>query len=179
MKTKTINIYSFEELSKEAQERAHTDWIQNNDYFFLPDNMSEWLHELLEENNIKDLNDTSKAGTKPTPVYYSLSYCQGDGVMFAGEFEWKDYRVSIKHSGHYYHSYSKIIDIYKDDETGMSVDAEEEIYTEFENIYQNICKELERRGYDHIEYEDSLESFLEACEVNDYTFLENGKMENI
>lgn len=174
MKTKTITLYNFNELTKEAQEKAHQDWIASNDYPFLSDCMNEWLHELLEENKTKDLNDTSKPNTKPTPVFYSLSYSQGDGVMFEGHFEWKKYQVIIKHSGHYYHSNSKTIEItYGDDN-----EATEKVYAEFEKIYQSICEELETRGYNQVEYEDSLEVFEETCQANEYTFLSTGKMEN-
>jgi hypothetical protein len=174
MKTKTINLYTYDELTKEAQEVALREWRDNNDYFFLSDNLAERLHELLEENKIKDTNDTSKAGTKPTPVLYSLSRCQGDGAMFEGVFEWNGYTVSIKHSGHYYHSNSKTIEITND--TGDYI--EDKPFEDFEALYQKICKELERYGYDFIEYEDSEENFKEACDANEYTFLLSGKMEN-
>ncbi len=176
--TKEYTIYTVEELTQEARDKAHNKFNENNDYSFLSDNLNERLHELLEENNIKDLNDTSKPSTKPTPVLYSLSNSQGDGAMFEGYFEWNDYTIKIKQSGHYSHSNSKTIEIYKDDEKGNAIDADEKVYTEFEKIYQSICKELERIGYDFIEYEDSEENFLQQCEANEYTFLADGTMFN-
>lgn len=84
--TREYQLYTFDELSQEAKDKARAKYNENNEYYFLGDNMAERLHELLEENKIKDLNDTSKAGTKPTPVFYSLSYSQGDGAMFEGNF---------------------------------------------------------------------------------------------
>lgn len=177
MKTKTITLYNFNELSKEAQEKAHQDWINNNDYYYLGDCLNEWLHELLVENNIKDLNDTSKPGTKPTQVLYSLTCSQGDGCMFEGEFRWKDWYITIKHSGHYYHSNSKTVSWnYNEEPTDRQ--PSEKVEAQFESIYQSICKELENRGYDFIEQEDSLENFIEVCDGNEYTFLSSGKMEN-
>lgn len=171
MKTKTINLYSLDELSKEAQEQAHAEWIKNNDYSFLNDCLAELLHELLEENNIKDLSTTS------TQVLYSLSNNQGDGAMFQGSFQWEEQTISIEHSGRYYHSYSKEITF--DDFVGEDKENEEEIIAgKFETIYQSICKKLEKYGYDWIECEDSFESFQSACEANDYTFLSTGEMEN-
>lgn len=175
MTTKTIDLYKLEELSKEAQKKAHSKWVENNDYHFLSDYLAERLHELLEENNIKDTNDTSKPGTKPTPVFYSLSYSQGDGAMFEGDFEWDDYRVNIQHAGHYYHYNSKIINI---ESIETDEEASEKVHADFDEIYIKICKELERYGYDFIEQEDSFENFQEMCEANEYTFLENGIMEN-
>ncbi|MES2408991.1 MAG: hypothetical protein V4509_01680 [Patescibacteria group bacterium] len=175
MKTKTITLYSLSELSKEAQKKAHDQWISNNDYTWLSDCLNERLHEMLIENSIKDLNDTSKPGTTPTEVQYSLSYCQGDGMMFAGSFEWKDWTVRIKHAGHYYHSHSKETSFY--DENGEE-GAPEDVENEFETIYQKICKDLERYGYDWIAEEDSFERFEESCEANEYTFTSEGIMEN-
>lgn len=175
--TKEYSVYTIDELSKEAQEKAHEKWVENNDYFFLEDDLNERLHELLEENNIKDLNDTSKAGTRPTQVMYSLSYRQGDGAMFEGMFQWKEYTIHVKHSGHYYHYNSKNFSI-------MLTDTEEEpenyleVEKEFDDIYVDICNKLARYGYDYIEYEDSMEAFEEACDANEYTFLEDGSMFN-
>lgn len=180
MKTKTINLYSYQELSDEAKKKAHAKWREDNDYMFLENDMNEWLHELLKENKIKDVygtyneKDLNTFGqtSKRANVRYSLSYCQGDGVMFEGTFEWEDHMLKITHNGHYYHSHSKIVDWIDQPQSEVQE-------RRFEEIYQKICKELERRGYDYIEYEDSEESFIEACEANDYTFRENGVMENI
>lgn len=173
--TKEYKVYNLEELSKEAQEKAHNTWIEQNDYYFLSDYLNERLYELLKENNIKDTNDTSKPGTKPTQVQYSLSHCQGDGCMFAGDFEWKSYRVNIQHAGRYNHYNSKIINI---ESIKTDREASEKIHADFDKIYIKICKALERIGYDFIKYEDSFESFQELCEANEYTFLEDGTMQN-
>lgn len=176
MKTKTLTLYDYSELSKEAKEVALRKWRENNEYLFLDDFMAHKLHELLEENGIKDKNDTSKAGTRPTPVYYSLSYCQGDGAMFQGSFKWNGYNVDIKHRGHYYHSYSADVEI--TDEEGNEPETGEPLKA-FELIYQNICGELEDFGYSTMREEDSEERFIEVCELNEWTFRENGLLENL
>lgn len=175
MKTKTIELYEYSELSPEAQKKALSQWREGNDYFFLEYELQEKLHELLGEHGIKDTNDTSKPGTKPTPVYYSLSYCQGDGAMFEGVFEWNGYTVTVKHSGQYYHYNSKDIDMV--DEEGNEPETNEPLKS-FNELYVSICKELEHQGYAFMEYEDSEEMFVEACEANEYTFTIDGKIEN-
>lgn len=159
-------VYPLSMLSKEAQEKAHKEFIKGNDYPFLEDYLLELLNSELKENQITNINDIN--------LYYSLSYCQGDGLMFRGSFSWKDYVVTIKHSGHYNHSNSKTISIEKDYDTPCS-DKE---YEEFESIYQDICKKLEKAGYDYIENEDSFESFRDNCEDNSYTFTKEGIMKN-
>jgi hypothetical protein len=188
MKTKIINLYTIEELEKEnikGYEKAIQYFRGNNDYMFLEDCMNEKLHELLEENKITDLNDTSKAGTKPTPVRYSLSYSQGEGAMFEGKFifkhEGKEYTAKVKHSGYYYHSNSKDITIV--DSEGEETDAEGYAWGDaeayFNGLYIDICKELKTYGYDFIEYEDSEENIKGNCEANEYYFTIDGVLTNI
>lgn len=173
--TKEYELLTFDELPQEAKDKAREDYNQNNYDYFLADCMAERLHELLEENNIIDLNDTSKPGTKPTQVFYSLSHSQGDGAMFEGDFEWNGYFVTVKHSGSYYHENSKTIDI--TDEEGNEPETDEPEKA-FNDIYVKICKELEKYGYDYIEHENSEENFREICEANNYTFLLSGEMMN-
>lgn len=173
--TKEYEVFTFDELDQKAKDRALKDYNCDNDYQFLSNDLAERLHELLVENKVKDLNDTSKAGTKPTPVWYSLSYSQGDGTMFEGNFEWNGYSVTIKHSGNYYHSNSKTIDI--TDEEGNEPETDEPLKA-FESIYQSICNELENYGYKEIEYQSSEKCFRENCESNEYNFLSDGKMVN-
>lgn len=168
MKTIKLKLYTVKELSKEAFKKAHEEWIKNNDYFFLEEYLTEQLKDLLKENKItNDSNDVS--------IGYSLSYCQGDGVMFSGHFEWNGYTVKIEHEGRYYHSNSKVISI--EDKEGNTVDTNEP-YEVFEKIYQTICKELEKDGYNYIEHEDSEENFVNMCEMNNYTFEVDGTIRN-
>lgn len=182
MKTKTINLYSYDELSKEAQEKAFKQWRENNDYIFLSDDMNERLHELLEENKIKDVNGEYDTVNHVRPkgkakVLYSLTYCQGDGAMFTGSFEWNGYEIIIKQSGHYYHSYSKTIEMTPEG-ADYNIAEEAEAYKEFEKIYQSICQQLEEYGYKIIDGEDSNERFVEECEANEWTFTSDGTLES-
>ena len=170
MKTKTINLYSFQELSKQAQKKAHSNWIAHNDCYYLTEYLTDYLKEKLTENKIKYRGDSD------LKVYYSLSSNQGDGCMFEGHLEWNGYNIDIKQKGHYYHENSKEITI--TDEEGNEPETDEP-ETAFNDIYVSICKELEKAGYNYIEAEDDLENFKEACESNEYTFLENAEMENL
>lgn len=181
--TKTYNVYKLEELTPKAQEKARAKWAESNEYYFLSDYLNERLHELLEEKGIKDLNDTSKAGTRPTQVLYSLGYSQGDGACFRGEFlftyENVEYTAIVTHSSRYYHAKSVDITILRDgsevDATGYTWGDAEEY---FKNIYEDICTELEAEGYNYMEYEDSMERFQEVCDGHEYMFLEDGTMFN-
>jgi hypothetical protein len=162
MKTKTINIYTFDELKKDVQEKVIEDFRDGEEYLFLREDLRWRLKDLLLENEIKGDED----------IYYSLNYSQGDGVMFFGHFEWRGYTVTIQHTGRYYHENSKIT--YIENEDGE--DAEEELYKEFDVIYVNICRELKRYGYDLMETATSDENITEMIRVNDYYFTEEGEL---
>lgn len=166
--TKTFEVYEYSELSKEAKERALNDWNERNDLSILQDILQDMCGEFLREHGIKCTSNY------PT-VMYSLSNSQGDGAMFEGTFEWKNFNVKIKHQGHYYHSYSKDMDI--EDVTGKTFDYES-VYREFEAIYQSICKKLEKYGYDWIEDEQSEAHFIDECNANEWTFTKEGLMFN-
>ena len=172
----TIELYEYDELNKKAQERALSDWNEHNDDPFMQSHMINLLKEKLEERSIKYDTDTIN-------VYYSLALCQGDGFMFEGLLTWKKkWSVRINHSGHYYHSNSKTVEIWetaKDNLDHSDNIVPEAVAESFEEMYQAVCKEMEQIGYDHIEYTQSEESFREVCEANGYTFEKNGKMRNV
>lgn len=167
MKTITKNIYSFNELSKEAQEKAHSDYKTNNSYDGLTDYLYDNLKEYIRDIQIDDLQN----------LYYSLSYCQGDGVCFTGRFTYKDHDIEVKHNSPYYY-HSKTVDI-----TDLT-EYEKETYDntvekEFQTIYEDICNQLEKDGYAYMDMEDSLETFEEICNNNEYyMFYEDGTLYN-
>jgi|TARA_Y100000310_G_scaffold299507_1_gene334415 hypothetical protein len=159
---RTIKVYEYNDLNEKAKEKALNWFRENNNYDFLSDDLEEDLKELLRVNKIS-FDESLK-------IYYSLSYSQGDGFCFEGDFEYKDYQINIKNSGHYSHKNSVNIEITKED----GEDAKEEIYKEFKNIFDDICDELEKIGYSYIESENSEENFRDWSNANDYRFLEDG-----
>lgn len=172
MKTKTISLYEYSELSPKAKEKALSKWQETVDNPLLQSHMINVLKEKLEERGIKYDTDS-------IDVRYSLSNSQGDGFMFEGELVWGKYTIYIKHGGgRYYHSNSALVEVQETDNLGFHMDDDHEDVKKFDALYQEICKEMERIGYDEIEYEQSEESFINACEANEYTFREDGTMEN-
>jgi hypothetical protein len=174
MKTiqKEYNLYKFEELDQKAKDKAREKFNEHNEYYFLTDNLREYIHEELTEAGIKVLGVATSANPSIKP-YYSLSYCQGDGLMFEAILEDKDGNTyNVKHAGHYYHERST--NIVATDKNDEYIDSE----AFNEQIYIPICKRVAQRGYDEIEYEDSEECFAGTCEANEYTFLSDGTMFN-
>ena len=170
MKKIEIEVFPFSELSEEAKEKAR-DWFrEGHDDPFMQSHMINVLKEKLDERKIKYDTDS-------IDVRYSLSHCQGDGFMFIGTLEWKKYTIYIKHSdAHYYHKHTAQIEIQETDNLGFHMDDEHKDVKKFEGIYNSICDEMERIGYDEIEYQNSAEYIDEIMEANDYQFRKDGTL---
>lgn len=108
---------------------------QDNDFYFLSDDLKEILKDELQKHKIKYYDDLGH--------YFSLTCSQGDGYMFYGSFNWKNYSIQIKHNGHYYHS--NTADIFITTLKGNEVKAE--IEEKFKELYKGICNTLEKTGY--------------------------------
>lgn len=163
MITKTINLYTFDELSEKAKEKALNAWRENDDMPFLETDMQEHFEELLKKHNMKEVSKSN--------LQYSLSYCQGDGVSFTGNYKWKNYNVEMIHTNtHYYHKYTVSIDI----TTMNDNDAKESIYDSFKSIYESICDELEKIGYSYIDDSYNDTNIIETIESNGYHFTNEG-----
>lgn len=165
--TKEYTLYEFKELSEEAKNSAierYRNTCYEYELPFLEEDMQYHLEELLKKNRMK---------CSDSKVYYDLSYSQGSGAMFTGTVEWKSYIVNIKHYGRYYHYNSKEFTI---ESAKTSKEARAEVYAEFNELYVDICKELERLGYNHIEDYTSDESIADILEANEYEFLEDGSI---
>lgn len=168
METRSYNVYKFDELPKEAQQEAIERWREDDDLPFLSEYLEEIAGDLLVKNGI--VVDDLK-------VYYSLSYCQGDGAMIEMKnATWnkaKKYSIDVKQSGHYYHYNSKEITI--QDENGN--DAPEKLQDSFNELYVKICQELAKSGYKYIEDTQSDEGIMDTLRVNDYDFTLDGKID--
>lgn len=166
VQTDTYNVYKFDELSKEAQERVLDTFREQEDFPFLEDDMEYKLEELLKQYKLK-YDELPK-------MYYSLSYCQGDGAMFYGTVYYKQYTVNITHQGHYYHYNSKSFDIDLTNGNNISMATHERISEEFNELYIDLCRELEKYGYAIMDATLSDESIIDMVNANEYEFTEDG-----
>lgn len=176
MKTKTITLYEYSELSEKSKEKALEYYRENMfDHYGLQVEMDNAIEPLLEMHGIKPVATADrKYPSSFAKIYYSLSNSQGDGAMFEGTFEWntgtRTITVNVKQSGRYYHSHSKEVDM---------PEASEAECARFEKIYQSICEELERVGYAYIEDVQSEAHFIEDCNVFEWLFREDGTREDL
>lgn len=161
-------VYTFDELTTEAKNRAIEDYRQDQDFPWLSDDMSNKLVELLAENKIT-------YDFQPN-LYFSLSYSQGDGAMFEGTMRFKAWTISVKHYGNYYHENSKTIESITSTKTGEEPSDKvwKRVFDEFEPLYVSICKQVAEYGYSIIEAETSDENISQWLLEMDVEFNADG-----
>jgi hypothetical protein len=192
MQTVNIEIFKFNELSEAAKETAIEQYRNSIDdvlWYFSDD-----INEQLREENIT---------LKKNGLQYSLNYCQGDGLSFAGEFDvQKMVKMALPNlsekrqnvvneciyslyssgnTGHYCYASKNDIDIeYNypnlDYNKHSNLTALCEIVVEFtKDYYIALCNKFEKQGYSEIEYQYSNEGIIENIIDNDYDFTIDGK----
>ncbi|MFA5240427.1 MAG: hypothetical protein WC476_12075 [Phycisphaerae bacterium] len=173
-------VYRFKELNREAKDKAIANWYEKEDYPFLEEQLTESCKALLEAAKIKG----------DPALGYSLSYSQGDGLNFTGEFEWRKYRITVTHSWRY--PFASASEITLSNEEGgeiisesakilpkFNASKESKLFNRFAKIYLGICFKLEREGYATLEYRMNDKEFAEHCQANNYNFFKDGRMINL
>lgn len=184
MQTKTYTVYTFDELSPEAQQRAIKEYHDNDDMPFLADDMNEYAHELIEANNIK--LDKTEIGTdyakrnwnnfsEKYRCFFDLSYSQGDGAIIELEGQWKKYRVTVKQRGNYSTPSHCTITLEHLDNPDKEVP--EKAIEQFTKLYEAMCDELKKRGYREIEHQASDEYISEILRSNNCFYTAKGKVD--
>lgn len=173
MREVSMQVYPFQELDQKARTYALSKYQEHNDYPFLYEELYELLRQFLDEEEVTVLDD------QLCKVYYSLSSSQGDGVCFIGTFRFNvdniPYDVTITHKNRYYHY--KSVDIFVEP-TGeyISDDLINNAEEVFKRLYKTICDDLEKEGYEYIDYENSEEHFQNMCDINEWEFFKSGVM---
>ena len=168
MKQNVINSYSFNELSEAAKNKAIQQHYENEDYYFLSEDLNEYLIELLNEYGYQYLN---------IKLEYSLSNSQGDGVNFTGELKINcNNEITIKIEKlnfRYCHELTTALFFY--DENNEQINEIDEIKKD----YIQICKKVEKYGYSILEYRMSFDEFNEYSEENNIEYFISGKLFNL
>ena len=178
MQRYTVTRYEFSELSPEAQERAVNDWRDDK----ASDDCSWWLTPLLEDH----LDDQLGSEDQQLNIYYSLSYCQGDGVALEGRITpataplltWPAGAAYayFKHSGHYSHAYSFSCTVEADEGDEIEGPAVDVLL----NQLREVCFSLEKIGYKALEADLEESNIREEIENNtDADFTAEGKLARI
>ena len=166
-KKRSYTVYRFNELSKEAKEKAIQRHYDREDYPWLYEDLKSQCEEALKKAKISIESDSLE-------LSYSLSHCQGDGLSFTGYFTWRKWAVTIKRgTSNYSHRYSVNFNI----ENQEALDAPGLIYDKFRAIYYKICAVLEKQGYGIVDYYMDDIEFNEYCESNDCWFTKDGNID--
>jgi len=191
MRTIRTKIYTFDELSDGAKQVAIQE-MRNSKEIHL-----DWFNDDAKE-------QINEAGFyDDVELQYSLSYCQGDGLSFScnrieervllsffaeilGEGKEKTAKVIMDNcsfvntgnDGHYCYASKRDIDYtfesYKNDYKNIN-QVVAKVLEKIENLYVDLCKDLENQGYKDIEYQYSDECIIDDIQANDYEFLKSGK----
>lgn len=158
--TKTIKIYNFDELSEDVKRKLIEKEIEYQHEAYCEDclesDMKYYANELL-----KKYFKENKAELKN--VYYSLSYCQGDGAMFEFDLYYYNKHVQIQHYGHYYHKYMFIVDDYE-----LTEKQEKQLKEKVLKMFE----EFENYGWNLVDYRITEAEAIEILQENEY--LEDG-----
>lgn len=199
MKTIEIKLYSFNELSEEAKERAIEKERHNQCYLDC-----EWW-EFVYEHHTQAIK---KAGFDITRIYFSGFWSQGDGAMF--EYDGLDKKLLYKavdsldlpkwkkailkngyisgkgvQSGRYCHENSCSHSIYIETDNGMQhYDNIEKLFYEYttdieeyiEGFYIDLCSDLYKELESEYEYLTSDESISEYLIANEFEFTVDGNI---
>jgi hypothetical protein len=197
MKVVEVQVFTFEELSEGAKEKARQWWREGGlDYKWW-----EFVYEGFKEK-------ATGMGFDVTNIYFSGFWSQGDGAMF--EYHRLDNKLLLqfveglklspmrkqwlvnnayvsgsgRHSGHYYHSGCCTHSIYWQVDNGQLhwstnfyrwIESFVEDFEYFiKGLYEELCSELYKsleKEYEHLMSDEYVD---ECIIINEYEFLENG-----
>ena len=195
MRTIETEVYTFDELSDDAKENAIEEFREDKYKYLNLDNFYDDCVYQLEE-----------LGFVNPKVQYSLNYCQGDGLSFeADEYtkledlyieelgKGKEYTAQLLadnstlvcagNEGRY--CYASTSDIYlciENYSSAINTDCEninnvvDIVRGKLGDLYVDICRDLEKQGYDYLEYQLSDECIIEDIKYNEYEFTKEGKL---
>jgi hypothetical protein len=185
MKTKTINLYQFNELTEEQQAKV----LEKHRYF-----NEDITCNLIEYDDIH-IEKLKELGFINPDISYSLSYCQGDGASFTcSELDYelllkyykgkhkgwmleilKEYcevRIKRIYSCRYVHENSCNTELYEYTQYNYPriIDELENIRQYIENIRLEACVNLAEDLQNEIDYLQSDEAIAESLIANEYYF---------
>ena len=207
MTTKTVNLYTFNELSDSAKEKARDWWRESScdDSF--------WSECTLDEAK----EQAENMGLDIDKIYFSGFSCQGDGACYTGswnasrvkvgetakdwgdspetkeirriasEFEqfakdWPESSFSVTHSGRYSHEYCTDFSVSLGEDADNNEEITPEQWREASDWLIETARDYMRWIYKQLEkeyeYQNSDERVDENIVNNDYTFLISGKRED-
>lgn len=189
-----VEAYNYSELSKEAKEVAKDQYKDTcREPYMFSEDLVEDLHVTYGLFNLK--------------TYYSLGYCQGDGLCLEGKIDDSEIfnnplfrKIALKglvgkqiqlaedgiagaafnHNGRYY--YAKSTNVENIDNHYDMTDKQQKVVDKvIQNItdwYLEFCAEWEKIGY-HFFYEVDDETMIDMSEANQWVYDIDGNITNV
>ena len=186
MKVKTIKVFEFSELDQKTQEKVIDSFREDFYIDIYNEPLEEQFKEIAEEKGFKDVE-----------FCWSLENCQGDGVSFGckdldgehflkknkllSKFGWtlkKDIIFNLNRiDSHYSHKNTINVDWESyEDLTEKQEEQIEELKEIIEKVRCEVCDDCEKEGYKYYEWLLSDENITNHIEINEYEFLEDGRI---
>ena len=188
MRTKSVILYSIDELSPEAKETA----LETFHYWNVEAGWCDWLLEQLKE-------ELAKAGYRDAEISYTGFYSQGDGASFTcpsvdlSKFI-KDKRTklfrlaqknyiyaSIERVSSSYYSHEGTCKVTVEWDADGEIDLTDEIREQIQALEDIIesnrlywCKKIYTELKEQYEYQTSDKAITESLLANEIEFLEDG-----
>jgi len=171
MQTKTINLYSFDELSYKAKQKA----IENLSDINV--NYSEWDNTIEDAEQI-GLRIISLDDHRPNKGEFINSAEDCANLILKNHGEMCDTYKTAKSFLDAYLPLKKSWDD-NDDNDGFLFEYEQDATDMSEDFLQSLLEDYRIIGNKNYEYMTSDEAIIETIKANDYTFTIDGKLENI
>ena len=201
--TVEYNIYKYNELSEEAKEAVKEWYLENQEPYFFTEMCKEDLYCLFGKNNLDVQYSLASCQGDGLNIYGKINAKDIINCLnnHNGGAEFKEFEdvltedekkiilayaedcgeVKLPMNNRYCYSLADYIDIVEDWiwelENADYTDINEEALKKFEKLvremFGKLCRTYEKWGYDYF-YEISEEDLEEACEANEWEFLENG-----
>lgn len=173
MKIKTIKLYEFSELSEEAKQKAIENLYDCNVNY-------DWWESVYE--------DANNIGLKITGFDLDRgSYCKGDFNLSANEVaqnifnnhgeQCETYKTATK----FMDEWQPVFDEYMDENSPNyeSSESEDKLTDLEDDFLKSLLEDYRIMLTKEYEYLTSKEAIIETIESNEWTFTENGKLENL
>lgn len=206
MKTIEINLYSFDELSDKAKENAMNKYYDNKDFYYIWDDAHKTVKEFCEKTIVRtsinswlepNFNHIEDDIINLKGVRLMKYFINNFDFLYKPKYlksynEHKEHRmiqnkIAINTKSKYSFATSNIQKETSCNLTGVCYDDDllDPIYKFIQNPKDNknfediICEcfySLKNSIENEIEANQTIESFAELCEANDYYFTEQGEM---
>lgn len=194
MREEITFVYQYDELKAESKENA-IKWFQDTlreEFTIESERITEDLTSALEEKGYEGFD-----------LFWSLNHCQGDGVAFYGRLfttdlvklaerllsdkdyqrlklvgTLADFEVEIYDTNNRYNHYNSM-KVFLDDVQSLEDfpkiwELLQKLERAISEDVREVSKELERKGYEYIDYYFSKEYAIDEIKANDYEFDVNG-----